>query len=143
MLQQARNAAMWLQDEGIELRYLIHDRDIKYTQAFDDLFNSIAKEHNGKVIKIPPRRLDMNAYAESFVGKLRSECLNHIIGVSREQTNYVIQSYVRFYNRHRPHQGKDIGNRVLDPTFKPRKHGEVKCCHFLGGLLKSCYRNAA
>ncbi len=36
--QQARNVSMWLEDEGLELTHLIHDRDTKFTESFDQLF---------------------------------------------------------------------------------------------------------
>lgn len=62
MMQQARNAAMWMEDEGIEARYLIHDGDKIFTAQFDNFFNRIFKKRNGKVRKTSPHSPDMNEY---------------------------------------------------------------------------------
>jgi putative transposase len=57
--------------------------------------------------------------------------------------NYVVQAWVSYYNTERPHRGKDIGNRVLDPDFKAPTTGVVCCRERLGGLIRSYYRAAA
>jgi len=134
---------MWMQDQGIELRYLIRDNDKKFTAQFDRFINDIAKEKKGKVIKTSIIAPDMNAYAESFIGSLKRECLSHFFCVSLNQIDYIVRNYLIYYNHHRPHQGKDIGNRVLDKNFTPKKQGHIQYQSFFRGLLKSYYRQAA
>jgi putative transposase len=80
-MQQARNAAMWMDDEGIRPRFILYDYDTKYTVKFDDFFRRIVKEQavpqKGQVTKSMIRIPQMNGYAESFVATIKRECLNH------------------------------------------------------------------
>ena len=62
---------------------------------------------------------------------------------SLSQMDYVVQTWVDHFLHERPHRGKGIGNRVLDPNFQPQTKGTVCCRERLGGLIKSYYREAA
>ncbi|MCC6579552.1 MAG: hypothetical protein IT440_03865 [Phycisphaeraceae bacterium] len=56
MQQQARNVSMWLEDEHLDLRFLIHDRDTKFTEAFDEHFRHLASARHSKsngIVKTP------------------------------------------------------------------------------------------
>ncbi len=147
VMQQARNVAMWMEDNGIRLRFMLHDHDTKYTVRFDAFFNQIIKEHaapkRGQVIKTMVRVPQMNGFAESFVASIKREVLNHVVCISLSQVDYLINRFTDFYNAKRPHQGTDIGNRVLDADFKPQSRGAVKSASQLGGLLRHYYRDAA
>ena len=143
MQQQARNVSMWAEEEGIELRFLLHDRDSKFTEAFDQHFTG----EDRSVVKTPTRAPTANAYVESWIGSVKRECLNHFFCFSLRYLDYVAQIYVRYYNAVRPHQG--VGNvplATLDPPPPEPVVGEIGpvCRHeWLGGLLNHYERKAA
>ena len=99
--QQARNLAADLLDAGLHLKFLVHDRDTKFTAGFDEVFES----EGAKVIRTPVRSPDANAYAERFVRTVRTECLDHLLVVSASHLERILQRYATHYNGHRPHQG--------------------------------------
>ena len=139
VMQQARNAAMWMQDEGIKARWIVMDRDAKFSLHFRHFWKTLG----AKALRLSARSPDMNAFVESFIGKLKAEALNHFIMLSLRQMDYVVGNWVAHYLTERPHRGKGINNRVLDLNFRPQRHGTVCCRQRLGGLLKSYYRVAA
>jgi len=144
--QQARNVLMSLEDVGIEARYLIHDRDTKFSEAFDSIFRSSGID----VIQTPVRAPDCNAYVESWVASIKRECLNHFLCFSLSHLDHIVQTYAEFYNTHRPHQSKgnrtlNFQNRVKEPAVDDQLSpmGKIGCTSQLGGLLKSYHRIAA
>ena len=139
IMQQARDATMWMEDEGIDPRFLIRDRDRKYPDEFDLFW----KDTKVRPIKIPPRAPMANAFCESYIGSTKRECLNNFICFSRGQLDYINRVWLRHYHGHRPHRGVGRDNTVLDKNFVPRAEGIVRCKSELGGILKSYYREAA
>ncbi len=145
LLQQARNVAGWLDDEGIKLRFLIRDNDGKYTPRFDDFFQRIIDTSSppgkdGKVIRTAIRCPAQNGYIESYFSHFKRECLNSFVCFSLGQLNRIVAQHLEYYNNCRPHQSLD--NRVISPDFSyPEKFdaSKVKCRKFLGGLLKHYY----
>jgi putative transposase len=132
MLSQAE-ALIPLMSEDIKGKtILIRDRDCKYAKNFDKLF----KKHGIQIRLTPPRAPDFNAYAESFVGKIRAECLNYFVFISESQLRYVIKEYVEYYNTVRPHSG--LNNRCIGYTPR-KKSGVLRSKEFLGGLLRHFY----
>jgi len=86
----------------------------------------------------------MNGYCESFIGHAQAECLDHFICFSLDQLDHIVAEFQNYHNNFRPHQGKDIGNRILDPDWKPPPPvGIVKRQKILGGLLNHYYRDVA
>jgi putative transposase len=143
MQQQARNVSMWADEEGIDLRFLIHDRDTKFTEAFDEHFRG----HRRGPVLTPYGAPVANCFAESWIGSLKRECLNLLFCFSLRQLDHVVQTYVDYHNKFRPHQA--LGNRPVgvadDPEPQPPdvEIGAVKCQRWLGGLLSHYYRQAA
>src|SRR6266508_3609088 len=98
--QQARNLIMTLAEQEQRPRFLIRDRDCKFTAAFDDVFRS----EGITVIRAPVAAPRAKAHAERWVGSVRRECLDRILIVSRRQLETVLREYVAYYNTHRPHR---------------------------------------
>jgi putative transposase len=79
--QQARNHGLDFADEGV--RFLIRDRDSKYSGSFDEVFRS----QDIRTVKTPVRAPKANAVAERFVRTIRSECLDWLLILSRATSN--------------------------------------------------------
>jgi putative transposase len=139
VLQQARNATIWLDDIGVKATGLIRDRDTKFTTRFD----AIWKGEGAKVHKTPVRAPMANSYSESYIGKLKQGCLNHFICFSLDHLDYINREWLKYYHNQRPHQGIDINNNVLDVNFRPTDQGDVKREQRLGGVISWYYRDAA
>jgi putative transposase len=119
-------------------RALIHDRDSKFTAAFDDIFRGKAV----RVIHTPIRAPQANAYAERFVRTVRTECLDHLLILGRRHLEQVLRIYVQHYNSEQPHRGLALRSPE-PPTLKRSSGGDVQRCDRLGGLLHEYYRAAA
>jgi putative transposase len=99
--QQARNLLMQLDEQGARRpRFLIRDRDSKFTLEFDEIFRS----EGIRVIKAPVRAPKARAHAERWVGTVRRECLDRLLIIGRRQLQQVLAAYVAHYNEHRPHR---------------------------------------
>ncbi len=139
VMQQARNATMWMEDEGIKPRFLIRDRDKKFPPEFDPFW----KDEGMRVIKTPVKAPKANAFAESYIGSFKREILDHFVCFSLEQLDYINRVWLEHYHRHRPHRGIGRNNSVLDECFTPMDSGEVRCRTKLGGIIREYYREAA
>jgi transposase InsO family protein len=120
--QQARNLLMQLEDEGVQRRFLIRDRDSKFSRDFDEVFRS----EGIRVIKAPARAPQARAHAERWISSLRRECLDRLLIVGRPHLQYVVAAYTSHYNEHRPH--RSLGQRpplVATAAPEQRAPGEV------------------
>jgi putative transposase len=93
MTQQARNMLMELDDRQQHPLFLSHDRETKFSRAFD----GIVQSEGITIIRTPFRAPNANAYAERWVGSVRRECLDRLLIFSRGQLERVLQVYVRHY----------------------------------------------
>ena len=104
---------MDLDERASRFKFLVRDRDGKFTTAFNNIFAG-----NGtRVIKTPVRSPRANAFAERFVGTLRRECLDHVLILGERHLRKVIAEYARHYNGQRPHQGLQ-----QEPPLRPPGH---------------------
>jgi putative transposase len=134
--QQARNLGLDLADRGV--RFLIRDRDGKYSAAFDEVLRS----ERIRTVKTPVRAPRANAIAERFVRTVRSECLDWLLILNRRHLERVLRAYIDHYNTQRPHRG--VGLRPPDPTnLSAATVGEIRRHDLLGGLIHEYYRAAA
>ena len=106
------------------------------------LFLDVIPE-GARVIQIPHRAPDANAFAESFIGTIKRECLDFFVCFSRSQLDYSLRTWVRHYNVERPHRGRDIGNNVLQVDFRPVRDGPIRRKRQLGGIIISYTPDAA
>ena len=135
MLQVARNLT-GVDEEFLDTsRYLICDRDTKYTRQFRRLF----KDHGIKTIRLPPYSPNLNAYAERWVRSIKEDCLNHLILLGEGSLRHAVSEYVDFYNHERPHQGLE-NELVVSQSTKISTEYDVKARSRLGGLLNFYYR---
>ncbi len=137
--QQARNASMWLAEEGIKPEMLIHDADTKFSKSFKSVWTGQGVQCKQIAHGAPMQ----NAFAENFIGTIKRECLNHFYCFSLDHLDHIVKVWLKHYHASRPHRGFDIGNRVLDEQFKVQPVGPVQCRQQLGGLIKDYYREAA
>jgi putative transposase len=134
--QQARNVTAGLRDIGVgRPRFLIHDRDTKFTGSFDTVFEA----EGCTVIRTPIRAPNANAHAERWVGTVRSECLDWTLVQGRRHLERILSEYVVHYNRHRPHQAIALrppaaGGRDR-PAVRGRSGSSVTRHPILGGLI--------
>ncbi len=98
--QQARNIIETFVDRTEPIRFLIHDRDSKFTVAFDEVFRSTGI----RAIRTPVRAPNANAFIERWIGTVRRECLDRLLIVNRRHLERVLPVYVEHYNAHRPHR---------------------------------------
>jgi putative transposase len=136
MIQQARNLLMDLDDRGPRLRFLIHDRDTKFSRAFDAVFHS----EDIEIVRTPIQAPNANAYAERWVGSVRRECLDRLLIFGRRQLEHVLRVYIRHFNEQRPHRALDLrppnGGSGTDRTPTATIHPlQVRRRDILGGLL--------
>ena len=123
---------MDLDDAGRRWRFLIRDRDTKFTAAFDAVFSAI----DVRIIRTPVRAPRANAIAERFVGTIRRELLDHILIINQRHAAAVLRQYERHYNCHRPH--RTLGQAA---PLRPLPHGTTTEIHnvrrrdMLGGLI--------
>ena len=113
--QQARNLLMNLEQPADGLKFLIRDRDAKFTAAFDAVFTAIG----ARIIKTPVRAPRANATAERWIGSARRECLDRILVSSERHLRLVLGEYADHHNTHRPHrtlQQNPPGGRAHPPA---------------------------
>jgi putative transposase len=129
--QQARNLLIDLGDRAEQFRFLIRDRDAKFTAAFDAVFAGA----DIRILRTPVRAPRANGIAERFIGTLRRECLDHILITGRRHLATVLHEYVEHYNTQRPHRSLNQ-HPPAGPTPQPCE-GTVRPLRRdrLGGLV--------
>ncbi len=139
--QQARQLAWSLSERATPVRFLIHDRDSKFSRAFDEVFRSEGVE----IIRTPFRAPQANAFAERWVGTVRRDCLDWLLISSRRQLERVLRVYVDHYNTHRPHRALGLTPPMPVPHLRPVGAGPPDKLHRrarLGGLIHEYARAA-
>ena len=139
--QQARNLAAVLGDQATACKFLIRDRDAKFTKAFDDVWRLTGTE----IIRTPVQAPNANAVAERWVGTVRRECLDQLLIVGHQQLARVLRRYVEHYNQRRPHRSLAHATPVPSERTEARSApslGRLRRRDVLGGLIHE-YESAA
>jgi putative transposase len=140
MRQVARNLTSSGDDLTSKRRYLIRDRDTKFTSGFDMVFKSIGIE----ALKLPARSPNLNASAERFVRSIKEECIDRMSFFGEPMLRHAVELHLVHYHTERPHQG--LENTISFPAaVEPDTpaNGTVECRERLGGLLRFCHRRSA
>ena len=138
--QQARNLCFKLDERSEPVRFLIHDRDAKFSGSFDEVLRS----EGMRVIRTPVRSPQANAFAERAVKTLRHETLDWTLILGRRHLDRVLASYVRHYNAARPHRGLDLRAPEKQSHVEPVEIvPKIKRRDLLDGLIHEYYPVAA
>jgi putative transposase len=98
--QQARNLLLDLEDSAGSLKFLIRDRDTKFTATFDAVFTAIGM----RIIKTPVLAPRANAIAERWIASARRECLDRMLITGERHLQLILGEYADHYNTARPHR---------------------------------------
>ena len=133
--QQARQLAWTLRERATPARFLIRDRDSKFTRDFDTVFRSDGL----KIILMPVQAPKANAIAERFVRTARSECLDWLLIINRRHLERVLRVFVHHYNSHRPHRSLNLlptdPESPTPPLGTSLRPNHVERRDRLGGLI--------
>ena len=138
MKQVARNLTAADQGFLVGKRYILMDRDTKFSEAF----RRIVQETGVKPVRLPPRSPNLNSHLERFWRSLREECVDRMIFFGETALRQAVKEFATHFLCERNHQG--LENQLIEPGREvDRRSGEVQCRERLGGILRYYYRQAA
>ena len=136
--QQARNLLMDLGERATQFRFLIRDRDSKFTAMFDQVLAGTGV----RIIKTPVQSPRANSFAERYVGTLRRECLDHLLIYGERHLRQILGEYAQHYNHHRPHQSREQRPPLHKPGQAVDMTARIRRRQVVHGLINE-YRRAA
>jgi putative transposase len=132
VIQQARQLSWTLSGRSEPMRFLIRDRDRKFTDHFDDVFRSEGIE----VVRTPFCAPQANGVAERFVRTARSECLDWLLILNQSHLQRILDVFVDHYNRHRPHRALSLAPpEAKRPPVARTPHPAT--CVLSGGIVSA------
>ncbi len=136
--QLARNLLADLGERAPGFRYLLSDRDSRYTHAFDAVFTADGIE----ILKSAPQTPRLNAHAERFIRTARAESTNRLLIYNEQHLRHVLAEYARHYNCGRPHRALHLRAPAHDPDVIHFPAQRIQRHDVHGGLIHE-YRNTA
>ena len=140
--QQARNLVMDLDARASRVRFLIRDRDTKFSGPFD----AVLRSEGMRVIRTPVRAPNANAHAERVIETMRAECLDWTLILGRRHLDLTLRTYAAHYNRQRPHRAVGLATPLAEASITvpvPVSPRDVCRRDLLGGLIHEYYGAAA
>ena len=135
MKQIARNLTDSFDGFLLGKRYLILDRDTK----FSDAFRGILEDEGVESVRLPPRSPNLTPHLERFMRSIKEECLLKMIFFGETSLRRATTIYLAHYHGERNHQG--LGNKLIEPGEEVGQAvGNIECHERLGGLLRYYYR---
>ena len=128
---------MDLGERAARFKFLIRDRDSKFTTAFDDVF----ADDGVRILRTPVRSPRANSYAERYVGTLRRECLDHLLIHGERHLRTVLAEFEGHCNHHRPRRGRSLRPPVHDPGEASDMAAPINRRTTVSGLINE-YRRA-
>ena len=131
---------MDLDDRARRVRFVLHDRDAKFTRPFDEVFRS----EGARIVLTPIRAPNANAHVERLISTLRRECLDWTLVRGRRHLDRTLRAYADHYNRNRPHRA--LGLATPEPVAEdpvPTRARDVRRWETLGGLINEYHGVAA
>jgi putative transposase len=141
--QLGRNLVMDLEEKGSRVRFLIRDRDTKFTAAFD----AVLADAGVRIVTTGVRIPRMNSIMERWIQTCRRELLDRTLIWNQRHLLHVLREFETFYNGHRPHRTLHQAaplRSLPDPSTVP---DEITCLDIrrrdrLAGILRE-YRHVA
>ena len=140
--QQARNLALGLDTRTSPVRFLIRDRDAKFSRSFD----AVLRSEGMRVIRTPVHAPNANAYAERVIETIRAECLDWTLILGRRHLDRTLRTYADHYNRGRPHCALALASPPAEASMTvpvPVSTRDVRRRDLLGGLIHEYHGAAA
>jgi transposase InsO family protein len=122
-----------------KVRYLLHDRDAKFSAPFDALIRS----EGVRVIKTPVRAPRANAIAERWVRTVRNECLDHVLVYGRRHLERILRGYADHFNAERPNRSLELAAPAGSPRSRGSPSADILRRDVVGGLIHEYYAAAA
>ena len=138
VVQQARQLSWTLTERSEPMRFLIRDRDQKFTDGFDDVFRNDGIE----VVRTPYRAPQADGVAERFVRTARSECFDRLLILNQQHLQRTVAVFVDHYNGHRPHRALSLAPPDGRPATLASADDRVLRRDRLGGVVHEYARSA-
>jgi len=122
------------------VRFLLRDRDSKYSASFDEVFST----EGARIIKTPIRAPNANAYSERSIQTIRAEVTDRLLVLGPRHLNRILRGFAEHYNSHRPHRGIDLqAPDTIGVAPEVARISDIRRRRVLGGLINEYYARAA
>jgi hypothetical protein len=122
------------------VRFLIRDRDAKFSGPFD----MVLRSEGMRVIVTPIQAPNANAHAERMIETIRAECLDWTLILGRRHLDRTLRTYAEHYNRGRPHRALSLAPPIADGRIRvPVSPRECSPAGPARWLIHEYYRVAA